>query len=62
MNTEGHSMDDAHKIAEISVFTKSTEPRTGVALLRTVEAEIRFEITEDLAHRICTELERFLTR
>jgi hypothetical protein len=55
-------MDDAHTITEISVFTKSNEPRTGVALLRTVEAEIRFEITEDLAHRICTELEHFLTR
>jgi hypothetical protein len=55
-------MNDAHKITEVSVFTKSTESRTGVALLRTAETEIRFEITEDLAHRICTELERFLTR
>jgi hypothetical protein len=55
-------MNDAHKITDVSVLTKSTEPRTGVALLRTVEAEIRFEINEDLAHRICTELEHFLTR
>jgi hypothetical protein len=62
MNAEGHSMDDAHKITEVSVLTKSTEPLTGVVLVRTVDKEIRFEITEDLAHRVCTELERFLTR
>lgn len=54
-------MDDAHKITEVSVLTKSTEPLTGVVLVRTVDKEIKFEITEDLAFRICTELERFLT-
>jgi hypothetical protein len=61
MNAEGHSMGDAHKITEVSVLTKSTEPLTGVVLVRTVDKEIKFEITEDLALRICTELERFLT-
>jgi hypothetical protein len=55
-------MNDAPKLTDISVYTKSSEPRTGIALLRTVDADIRFEITEDLALRICTELERFLTR
>jgi hypothetical protein len=55
-------MGDAHKITEVSVFTKSTEPLTGVVLVSTVNAEIKFEITEDLAHKICTDLERFLTR
>jgi hypothetical protein len=62
MNPKGHSMGDAHKITEVSVFTKSTEPLTGVVLVSTVNAEIKFEITEDLAHKICTDLERFLTR
>ena len=55
-------MSDAHKITEISVSVKSAEPLVGVVLVSTVEAEIKFEITEDVAHKICTDLERFLTR
>ena len=39
-----------------------TEPLIGVVHVNTPEAEIKFEITEDLAHKICTDLERFLTR
>jgi hypothetical protein len=62
MNAEGHSMSDAHKITEVSVSVKSAEPLIGVVLVSTVNAEIKFEITEDLAHKICTDLERFLTR
>ncbi|MFZ2159274.1 MAG: hypothetical protein WAV72_24570 [Bradyrhizobium sp.] len=55
-------MSDPHKIAEILVLTKSTEPLSGIMQVNTADEEIRFEITEDLAHQICTELERFLTR
>jgi hypothetical protein len=55
-------MSDVHKITEISIVTKSTDPLSGIARLNTADAEIKFEITEDLAHKICTELERFLTR
>lgn len=55
-------MSDPHKITEIFVLTKSTEPLSGIVQVNTVNEEIRFEITEDLAHQICTELERFLTR
>ena len=55
-------MSDVHKITEISIFTKSTEPLTGIVQVNTAEAEMKFEITEDLAHAICTDLERFLTR
>jgi hypothetical protein len=55
-------MIDAQVITEVLVATKSTEPLTGIVQVNTAEAEIKFEITEDLAHRICTELERFLTR
>jgi hypothetical protein len=62
MNAEGHSMGDAHKITEVSVSVKSSEPLIGVVLVRTINTEIKFEITEDLAHKICTDLERFLTR
>jgi hypothetical protein len=55
-------MGEAHKIAEITVLTKSTEPLIGVMRVNTADAEMKFEITEDLAHKICTDLERFLTR
>jgi hypothetical protein len=49
-------------MTEISILTKSAEPRIGIIQMTTAEAEIKFEITEDLAHKICTDLERFLTR
>ena len=55
-------MSDAHKITEIFIRTKSTEPATAIVQLNTPDAEMKFEITEDLAHKICTDLERFLTR
>jgi hypothetical protein len=55
-------MSHVHKMTEISILTKSAEPRIGIIQLTTAEAEIKFEITEDLAHKICTDLERFLTR
>lgn len=55
-------MNDVHKITEITVVTRTTEPLTGIVQVGTVDAEMKFEITEDLAHKICTDLERFLTR
>jgi hypothetical protein len=56
------SMNDAHRITEVSISTKSTEPLTGIVQVNTADAEVKFEITEDLAHKICTDIERFLTR
>ena len=55
-------MNDVHKITEVTVLTRSTEPLTAIVRVDTADAEIKFEITEDLAHKICTDLERFLTR
>jgi hypothetical protein len=55
-------MNEAHKITEISILTKSTEPLVAIVQLSTIDREIRFEMTQDLAHQICTDLERFLTR
>jgi hypothetical protein len=34
---------------------------TGIVQVNTADAEIEFEITEDIAHKICIDLERFLT-
>lgn len=55
-------MTDARRIIEIKVSAVSKEPLIGVVRVNTPEAEIKFEITEDQAHQICTDLERFLTR
>lgn len=62
LDTGGYSMNDVHKITEVTVLTRSTEPLTAIVRVDTADAEIKFEITEDLAHKICTDLERFLTR
>jgi hypothetical protein len=55
-------MRDAPRITEVSVVTKSTEPLTGIVQVRLADAEVQFEVTEDVAHKICRDLERFLTR
>jgi hypothetical protein len=55
-------MTELSQITGINVSTKSTEPLTGVVEVSTTEAEIKFEITAEMAHKICTDLERFLTR
>ena len=55
-------MTDVQRITEVTVQTKSTEPLTGIVRVNTPEAEVKFETTEDLAHKICTDLEHFLTR
>ena len=55
-------MSDVRRITEVSILTKSTEPLTGIVQLNTADAEMKFEITEDLAHKVCSDIERFLTR
>jgi hypothetical protein len=55
-------MSDIPKITDVIVSTKTTEPLTGIIQVVTTDAEIKFEITEDLAHKICNDLDRFLTR
>jgi hypothetical protein len=53
---------DAHNVTEVSVFAKSAEPSIAIVQVNTAAAKMKFEITEDVAHKMCTELERFLTR
>lgn len=55
-------MSDVHKITDITVTTKSTEPLIGILQVGAGNTVMKFEITEELAHMICTNLERFLTR
>lgn len=55
-------MHDTHKITDVLVSTISTTPRRGVVEIHTAESTFKFELNEDLAHSICTGLERFLTQ
>jgi len=55
-------MGDVHKVIEISILPKSAEPSAAIVQVNTTETQMRFEIAEDLAHKICADLERFLTR
>jgi hypothetical protein len=54
-------MSDVHKIAEITITTKSTEPLIGIVQVNTGDTVVKFEITEDLAHMICTNLSHPVT-
>jgi hypothetical protein len=55
-------MNDVKRVTEVTVLAKSTEPLTAIIQLRTPDADVKFEIAEEVAHQICTDLERFLTR
>ncbi len=55
-------MEQALKINGVSVSTTSASPLRAIVELDAANARIRLEVNEDIAHSICTELERFLTQ
>ena len=55
-------MTDVHKIARFSISTHSIDPPRGIVEIDTTNSTIRFELNEDVAHRLCSDLERFLTQ
>lgn len=55
-------MADAQKIVEVSIRTRSTEPLRGSMEIGTQSSTITFELDDELACRLCTDLERFLTQ
>jgi hypothetical protein len=52
-------MRDVHKIIDVSVTTSSTRPLREI---EAVDSVMKFELTEAIALRMCTDLERFLTQ
>jgi hypothetical protein len=50
------------RITDLSVSTIATEPLRGLVEIRTVDSTLKFELSEDLAHAVCTALEHFLTQ
>ena len=55
-------MNGARKITGVSVSTASTNPLRAIVEIDTADSTITFELNEDIAHHICTGLERFLTQ
>lgn len=55
-------MTDVRKIARFSIVTHSTNPLRGTVEIDTANATMKFELDEDMAHGLCTDLERFLTQ
>ena len=55
-------MRDVHKIIDVSVTTTSTRPLCAIVEVEAVGSTMKFELTEEIDLRICTDLERFLTQ
>jgi len=55
-------MTNVHKISRLSISTHSIDPLRGIVEIDTASSTIRFELDADLAHSLCTDLERFLTQ
>ena len=55
-------MRDVHKIIDVSVTTIFTRPLCAIVEIEAVDSTMKFELTEAIALRICTDLERFLTQ
>lgn len=55
-------MHDPRKITDFSISTVSTEPLCGIVEIDTFNSAVKFELSEDTALKLCTELERFLTQ
>ena len=55
-------MRDVHKIIDVSVTTISTRPLRAIVEIEAVDSTMKFELTEAIALRMCTDLERFLTQ
>jgi hypothetical protein len=55
-------MRDLRRITDFSITTVSTEPLRGIIEIDTFDSVVRFELSEDTALKICTDLEHFLTQ
>ena len=53
------SMRDVHKIIDVSITTISTRPLCAIVEIEAVDSAVKFELTEGIALRMCTDLERF---
>jgi hypothetical protein len=55
-------MSAINKIASFSISTSSVEPARGIVEIVTTNVTHLFELDEEMAHRLCADLDRFLTQ
>lgn len=55
-------MRDVQEIIDVSVMTTSTRPLCAIVEVEAVGSTMKWELTEEIALRMCTDLERFLTQ
>ncbi len=55
-------MIDVQKIIAVAISTTVTDPLQGTLVINTESSTLRFELNAELAHSLCTDLERFLTQ
>ena len=55
-------MRDTQRITEVTVSTRSTEPLSGIVQIDTAASTMKFELNAEIAHDLCTHLDRFLTQ
>ncbi|MCA1452227.1 hypothetical protein I6F35_03220 [Bradyrhizobium sp. BRP22] len=51
-----------HKIAAFSVTTDCAEPLRGIVEIDMAGTTLRFELNEELAHILCSDLDQFLAQ
>lgn len=62
MKSRDLQMHDPRKITNFSISTVSTEPLRGIVEIDTFDSTVTFELSEDTALKLCTDLEHFLTQ
>lgn len=51
-----------HKIAAFSVITDCADPLRGIVEIDMAGTTLRFELNEDTAHSLCSDLDHFLAQ
>lgn len=59
---KGISMNETPEIIGVRVSTTSIRPLSGVVQVDTATATWQFDLNEEIAHQMCTQLDRFLTQ
>jgi hypothetical protein len=60
---KNHPMHDVKRITGAAISTTSTEPLRGIVEINIgAGSTLKFELNEDMAHHLGTQLDRFLTQ
>jgi hypothetical protein len=54
--------NDVYKMTGVTISTNSADPLSGIVEIDTADSTIKLELNEDMAHHLCTHLDRFLTQ